>query len=72
MGYTDDEILYERGYSFLRLMLADKANSVYLTDEELAELPALNTVDADMDANNPENANKIFASLANRGIKLSK
>ena len=39
LGYTDDEILFERGYSYLRLMLADKTTSVYLSDEELGNLP---------------------------------
>lgn len=39
MGYTDDEILFEHGYSYLRLMLADRVTSVYLTDEELEDLP---------------------------------
>lgn len=39
MGYTDDEILFERGYSYLRLMLADKVTSLYLSDEELEKLP---------------------------------
>lgn len=39
LGYTDNEILYERGYSYLRLMLADNLTSIYLSDEELEELP---------------------------------
>ena len=39
LGYTDDEILFERGYSYLRLMLADKVTSVYLSDDELSKLP---------------------------------
>ena len=39
LGYTDEEILFERSYSYLRLMLADKTTSVYLNDEELANLP---------------------------------
>ena len=39
MGYTDEEILFERSYSYLRLMLADKTTSVYLNDEELENLP---------------------------------
>ena len=39
MGYRDEEILYERGYSYLRLMLADKLTSVYMTDEEQESLP---------------------------------
>ena len=39
MGYTDEEILFERSYSYLRLMLADKVTSLYLSDEELEGLP---------------------------------
>ena len=39
MGYTDEEILFERSYSYLRLMLADKVTSLYLSDEELENLP---------------------------------
>lgn len=38
MGYSDEEILFERGYSYLRLMLADKVTSVYLSDDELESL----------------------------------
>lgn len=38
MGYSDDEILFERGYSYLRLMLADKVTNVYLSDDDLADL----------------------------------
>lgn len=39
LGFSTDEILYERSYSFLRLVLADKVTSVYLSDEELERLP---------------------------------
>lgn len=39
LGYSDEEILFERGYSYLRLMLADKVTSLYLNDEELERLP---------------------------------
>ena len=39
LGYTDEEILFERSYSYLRLVLADKVTSVYLNDEELESLP---------------------------------
>lgn len=68
MGYTDNEILYERGYTFLRLMLADKVTSVYLTDEEKEQIPALqfNSV---MDASDPKNAQNILAILSNGGLK---
>ena len=39
MGYSDEEIVFERGYSYLRLMLADKVTNVYLSDEELSSIP---------------------------------
>lgn len=39
MGFSIDEILYECSYSFLRLVLADKQVDVYLSDDELAQLP---------------------------------
>lgn len=71
MGYSDEEILYERGYTFLRLLLADKPNSVYLTDEELSRLPALAvTQDSSLNASDPKNTEKIIASLSNRGVKI--
>lgn len=38
MGYSDEEIIFERGYSYLRLMLADKVTSLYLSDDELESL----------------------------------
>ena len=67
MGYSDDEILYERGYSYLRVMLADRMTTVYLSDEELAQLPALtaNT----MDANDPSSAGEVISRLSKMGIK---
>lgn len=39
MGYTDEEILFERSYSYLRLMLTDKVTNIYLSDDELENLP---------------------------------
>lgn len=39
MGYTDEEILYERGYTYLRLMLADKIQTIYLSDDERKRVP---------------------------------
>lgn len=39
LGYSDEEIVFERGLSYLRLMLADKAMSVYVSDGELERLP---------------------------------
>lgn len=39
LGYTDKEILYERPYSYLRMMLVDKVDSIYISDEEMQDLP---------------------------------
>ena len=38
LGYTDNEILYEKSYTFLRL--ADKVTSMYFSDDEYKKLPA--------------------------------
>lgn len=68
MGYSDNEILYERGYTFLRLMLADKVQQVILTEDEKNDLPDKfggNKVDA----NDPKNAEKIMALLKNKGVE---
>lgn len=66
MGYSDNEILYERGYSYLRLMLADKMQSVYLTDDEKSKIPAL--ASGSYDASDPKNAEKILSALKNKGL----
>lgn len=67
MGYSDDEILYERGYCYLRLMIADKMTSVYLSDEELKSLPddAGGTM---IDANDPQAMEKLQGRL--KGVKF--
>ena len=69
MGFTVNEILYECGYSFLQLVLADKLTSVYLSDSELDELPSLAVLAKTMDANDPHSADLILASLSGRGLK---
>lgn len=71
MGYSDNEILYEKGYTYLRLMLADKIVQVILTDDEKKELPS-SVGGSFMDANDPENAEKIKALFASRGVEDSK
>lgn len=69
MGYSDNEILYERGYSFLRLMLADKITSVYLSDDELNKLPA--DVGGTMfDGNDPASFEKLKARMSAKGVKM--
>ena len=70
LGYTDDEILYERPYTFLRLMLADKLTSIYLTDDELQSVPtwAGGTL---LMADNPENSQAIEDMLTKRGFVIN-
>ena len=70
MGYTDDEILYEKGYAYLRLMLADKITSVYLTDEELQDVPT-GSGGTMIDGNSPEAFEKLKTALAGRGLKFN-
>lgn len=67
LGYTDNEILYERGYGYLRMMLADKISSVYLSDEEIS---GVNKADGGrlIDANDPTEAENLRAMFASRGI----
>lgn len=64
MGYSDNEILYEKGYAFLRLMLADKVTQIILTDEERKEIPE-SMGGTYVDANDPKNAEKIMALFKN-------
>lgn len=69
MGYSDNEILYEKGYTYLRLMLADKVTSVYLSDEEMQEVPA-EAGGKMLDASDKANAEKLMAVFAERGMKV--
>ena len=70
IGYSDDEILYERPYSFLRLMLEDKVTSIYLTDDEVKMLPA-DASEAMFDGNDPGSFEKLKSSLAGKGISFN-
>lgn len=69
LGYSDNEIIYEKGFTFLRLMLADKITSVYLTDGELQNVSttAGGTL---LDANDPASFEKL-KSLSLRGVKFN-
>jgi len=69
MGYSDNEILYEKGYTYLRLMLADKITSVYLTKEEMEQIPALTLGATVMDASDPANAEKILMAFKSKGVE---
>ena len=70
MGYNDDEILYERPYSYLRLMLADKIATVYLTDDELNSLP-VEVGGTMLDGNDPSSFIKLKELLADRGVIIN-
>ena len=67
MGYTDDEILYERPYGYLRMMLADEPTTVYLTDDELSKLP-VNAIGNVLDGNDPASFEKLKTMLAGKDV----
>lgn len=69
MGYTDNEILYERGYTYLRLMLADKPVSVFLTEDERGRL-SNDIITPLYDADSPSSAAGLSEWLAGRGLRL--
>lgn len=68
LGFSTNEILYERGYSFLCLVLSDKITSVYLTDDELQEVPE-EAGGKLIDANDPQAMEKLKKALP--GLKLN-
>ena len=39
MGYRDEEIVFELGYDYLQLVLADRLSTIYLSNEELESIP---------------------------------
>ena len=69
MGYTDNEILYERGYTYLRLMLADKPVSVFLTEDERGRL-SNDIITPLYDADSPSAVAGLSEWLAGRGLRL--
>lgn len=70
MGYSDDEILFERGYEYLRLMLADKVTSVMLTEEERGELPT-SLGGTMLDGNDPNSVATLKERLKKSGVNVS-
>lgn len=68
MGFTDDEILYEKGYTYLRLRMADKVTSIYLTEEERQNVPTA-LGGGLLDANNPESFKELAALMGKQGVK---
>lgn len=59
---TDEQIVFELPYTYLRLKLADKIQQVILSDDEKRELPPDLGGDY-VDANDPRNAGKVMAML---------
>ena len=62
-GWTYDYVVWGISYANLRLLLADKINTMYLTDEELKKTPknALKRGDEVIRADDPKNREKILA-----------
>lgn len=69
MGYTDDDILFKHGYTYLRLMLADKITSVYLSDEELEDLPTTEGGTL-LDGGDPASKAAFMAQLKKSGVEI--
>jgi len=61
MGYSKQEILYERSIIFLKLALADKVTSIFLSDEEMKKVPmSIKNKDEDVITPNKENMKRIL------------
>ena len=71
MGFSDNEIIFERSYSYLQLMLADKVTQVYLSDEELQRLPTSKGGQM-FDANDPASKKAILAYMKSKGVGINK
>ena len=69
LGYTDNEIIFEKGYTFLRLMLADKITSVMLTDKERENL-FIRDGGTMIDGNDPESFKKVEELMQKNGLKF--
>ena len=69
MGYTDNEILYEKSYTYLQLMLADKVVSLHVTDEEKNDIPK-DMGGTYIDASDPEQAKSFLQQMKDKGIEV--
>lgn len=70
MGYDDDEIIFRRSYSYLRLMLADKVSTIYLTKEERDSLGVADGGKV-IDGSDPQSVSQLEEWLAKRGMKMN-
>ena len=71
IGYSDNEIIFEKGYTFLRLMLADKITTVMLTDKERENL-FIRDGGTMIDGNDPASMKKVEDFTAEYGLKIKK
>lgn len=55
VGMTWDDILWNRSYTNLRLLLYDKVNSIYVSDDERNAIPAWAMCDGVIKADDPNN-----------------
>ena len=69
MGYSDNEILYEKSYTYLQLMLADKVVTVHVTDEEKNDIPKA-MGGTYIDAGDPEQAKEFLQRMTERGLNV--
>lgn len=68
MNFTVKEILYECGYSFLRLVLMDQHTSVYMSDDELSRVTG--STGALIDSEGADRDLQLEVFFANRGIHV--
>ena len=69
IGYTDNEILYEKGYTYLQLMLADKVVTLHVTDDEKQDIPK-KMGGTYVDASDPEQAKDFLQRMREKGLSV--
>lgn len=68
MGFSVDEIVFECGYSFLRLILMDRQVSVYMSDDELDLLGG--SAGALIDSEDADADRQLEAFFASKGVDI--
>lgn len=68
MGFSLDEIIYECGYSFLRLMLMDKQATIYMSDEEIQQIGG--STGAMIDGDGADADSQLEAFFASKGFSV--
>lgn len=66
MGFSADEIIYELGYGFLRLMLMDKQVSLYMSDEEIQQM--CGSAGALIDGDGADADSQLESFFASKGV----